>query len=120
MNEKKYISIDELSKLLKINKHVIRYWDSKFEGISTRLNNKKQRFFNQKNIKKIENLQKILYQNGKQNYSLDLADKIISKYSKKNLKKVPIDFSNQKKILSNGDINNLKTISTNLKKILNL
>tara|TARA_Y100000590_G_scaffold422236_1_gene526713 strand:+ start:404 stop:766 length:363 start_codon:yes stop_codon:yes gene_type:complete len=120
MNDKKYISIDDVSKLLKINKHVIRYWDSKFDGISTRLSNNKQRFFNQENIKKISNLQKILYQNGKQNYSLDLADKIVSKYSKK---EVPANYTNKhekKKQLSNENIENLKLISSNLKKILNL
>jgi len=78
MTDKKYISIDELSKLLNINKHVIRYWDSKFDGISTRLSNNKQRFFNSENIKKIKNLQSILYQDGKHNYSLDLAKKIIN------------------------------------------
>ena len=120
MNEKKYISIDEVSKLLKINKHVIRYWDSKFEGISTRLSNNKQRFFNPENIKKINNLKKILYQNGKQNYSLDLADKIISKNLKKDLSNENISILTKEKNFSNENIDSLKSISTNLKKILNL
>ena len=31
MNDKTYKSITEVSKLLKINKHVIRYWDSRFD-----------------------------------------------------------------------------------------
>ena len=34
MKDKKYKSISEVSELLKINKHVIRYWDTKFDGIS--------------------------------------------------------------------------------------
>tara|TARA_X000000368_G_C22984306_1_gene691407 strand:- start:732 stop:1094 length:363 start_codon:yes stop_codon:yes gene_type:complete len=120
MIEKKYISIDEVSKLLNINKHVIRYWDSKFDGISTRLNNKKQRFFNQDNINKIDKLQKTLYHNGKHNYSLDLANKIISKGSKKESKKNYFTVAEKKKSLRNIDIDNLKEISSKLKNIINL
>jgi len=115
MTDKKYISIDELSKLLNINKHVIRYWDSKFDGISTRLSNNKQRFFNSKNIKKIKNLQSILYQDGKHNYSLDLAKKIINS-GKNNL--------NHSTQINNNDffsinfIKKLEKISINLKKMI--
>ena len=79
MTEKLYKSIKEVSELLKINKHVIRYWDSKFDGISTRLSGNKRRFFNLDNVKKLQELKNILYQNGKHNYSLDLAKKIVSK-----------------------------------------
>ena len=51
MVDKNYKSISEVSLLLNINKHVIRYWDSKF-NISTRLNKNKQRFFDNENIKR--------------------------------------------------------------------
>ena len=44
MADKNYKNISEVSEQLKINKHVIRYWDSKFEGISTRLSDNKRRF----------------------------------------------------------------------------
>ena len=83
MHEKKYLSIDDVSKLLNINKHVIRYWDTKFKGLSIRLSSKKQRYFSQENIKKIRELKSILYDNGKQNNTLNLADKLISKDSAK-------------------------------------
>ena len=43
---KKYKTIKEVSNLLNINQHVIRYWDSKFEGLSFRFSEKKQRYFN--------------------------------------------------------------------------
>jgi len=79
MKEKKYRSITEVSELLDINSHVIRYWDSKFIGLSTRLNSSKQRFFNIGHIKKLKDLKLTLYTNGKHNYSLDLAKKIINK-----------------------------------------
>ena len=55
MKDKKYKSITEVSELLKINKHVIRYWDTKFDGISTRLSDNKRRFFSSENIKKLQN-----------------------------------------------------------------
>ena len=75
MNNKTYKSISEVSELLKIKKHVIRYWDSNFEGISTRLGNKKMRIFNLKNIQNLHELKNILYKDGKSCYSLELAKK---------------------------------------------
>ena len=114
MIDKKYKTIKEVSDLLNINQHVIRYWDSKFEGLSIRFSKKKQRYFNNEHIKKIQDLKNTLYQNGKHNYSLDLASKILDKnknfsqnVSKINLSKV-----------SKFDVIKLKKIRDNLNKIL--
>ena len=74
---KKYKTIKEVSNLLNINQHVIRYWDSQFNGVSTRLGYRKRRFFNQKNIKKLQTLKKLLHTNGKSHHSLEMARKII-------------------------------------------
>ena len=63
---------------------MIRYWDTKFDGISTRLSDNKRRFFSYENIKKLQDLKNILYQNGRHNYSFDLAKKIVSDKFKKN------------------------------------
>jgi DNA-binding transcriptional MerR regulator len=113
MKEKKYKSIAEVSDLLKINKHVIRYWDSKFDGISTRLSDNKRRFFNIENIKKLQELKNILYQNGRHNYSFDLAKKIVSDKSKKNEVSI-IDKTEKTKF----SIVKLQEISNNLKELL--
>ena len=113
MKDKKYISITEVSELLKINKHVIRYWDAKFEGISTRLSDNKRRFFNIDNIKKLQELKNILYQNGRHNYSFDLAKKIVSDKFKKN----EISFINQKGE-TKFNIVKLQEISNSLKELL--
>ena len=113
MNDKKYKSIAEVSDLLKINKHVIRYWDSKFDGISTRLSDNKRRFFNIENIKKLQELKNILYQNGRHNYSFDLAKKIVSDKYKKN----EISFV-KKRGGENINIVKLQEISNNLKELL--
>ena len=56
---KKYKTIKEVSNLLNINQHVIRYWDSKFEGLSIRFSSKKQRYFNNDHIKKLQDLKKL-------------------------------------------------------------
>ena len=89
MIEKQYKNIKEVSKLLNIKEHVIRYWDSidsktdkiRIQGLSTR-NRGGIRFFSKDNITRLEQLKAVLFENGKHNYSLDLANKILS--SKKN------------------------------------
>ena len=113
MSDKQYKSITEVSELLKINKHVIRYWDSKFEGISFRRGKKTRRFFNSENIKKLQELKNILYQNGRHNYSFDLAKKIVSDNSKKN--EVSINSKIEKAKFS---LVKLQEISNNLKELL--
>ena len=115
MKDKKYKSITEVSELLKINKHVIRYWDAKFDDISTRLSDNKRRFFNIENIKKLQELKNILYQNGRHNYSFDLAKKIVSDKTKKNEVSVVSKIGDTK-----FSIVRLKEISNNLKELLEL
>ena len=94
MIKKKYLNISEVSQMLQIEEHKIRYWDSKdpktnkyrIEGISTKSKGG-TRYFNRENIKKLEKLKSILYDGKNHNYSIKLADKIISsnlKYSNKN------------------------------------
>lgn len=115
MMVKKYKTISEVSNLLKLNTHVIRYWDSKFDGLSTRLGEKKQRFFNNDHIKKIKDLQANLYQNGKIKYPLDLAKQLSgnSNINQKNQNLLP---SKQSKEF---DINKLVIIKDNLVKLIN-
>ncbi len=86
MKTKRYLSIKEVSKLLDIKEHVIRYWDSidpstnklRIDGISTK-SRAGTRYFNKDNIAKIKNLKKILYNNGEQYNPLKLAKKLINK-----------------------------------------
>ena len=111
---KKYKTIKEVSNLLNINQHVIRYWDSKFDGLSIRFSKKKQRYFNNEHIKKIEDLKETLYQNGKHNYSLDLAKKIIN--NKKNNYDKKTDYLDTKK--KTLDVKKLMNIRDNLNKLL--
>ena len=89
MINRKYLNISEVSKLLQIEEHRIRYWDSidpktnklRIEGISTKSNGG-TRYFNKENIKKLKKLKSILYDGNKHNYAIKLADKILSSKSK--------------------------------------
>ena len=85
MINKKYLNISQVSKMLQIEEHKIRYWDSidpktnkyRIEGISTKSKGG-TRYFNKENIKKLEKLKNILYEGKNQNYSIKLAEKILS------------------------------------------
>ncbi len=85
MINKKYFNISEVSKMLQIEEHKIRYWDSidpktknyRIEGISTKSKGG-TRYFNKENIKKLEKLKNILYDGNNHNYSIKLAEKIMS------------------------------------------
>ena len=114
MKDKTYKTINEVSKLLNLNSHIIRYWDSKL-SISIQSKSKKKKFFNSCNIKQLKELKDTLYQNGKYNYSLALANTIINKSNRRS--------SNNQNTLSIIDkeniVNRLQKINNNLKKILN-
>ena len=113
MSEKKYKSISEVSQILNLKKHVIRYWDSKFDGLSVRLNSNKQRFFNNDNIGKLREIKNVLYKNGKHNYSLDLANTIANKKNN--------NLHEENKIISISSKNyiyELRQISQDLKRII--
>ena len=85
MINKKYLNISEVSKMLQIEEHKIRYWDSldpktkkyRVAGISTKSAGG-TRYFNKDNIKKLQKLKSILYDGNNQNYSIKLAEKILS------------------------------------------
>ena len=89
MINKKYLNISEVSKVVQIEEHTIRYWDSidprtnklRIDGISTKSKGG-TRYFNKENIKKLQKLKSILYDGNKHNYSIRLADKILSSNNK--------------------------------------
>lgn len=122
MGDKKYKSIREVSEILDLNMHIIRYWDSKFSGISTRLNNNTRRFFNNENIRLLKDLKSTLYSDGKQIYSLDLAKKIIENrnISPKHIKATTSNLEKTTSLSKDFNIDELKKISDNLKKLLNI
>ena len=84
MINKKYLNISEVSKMLQIEEHKIRYWDSidpktnkfRIDGISTKSKGG-TRYFNKENLNKLRNLKDLIYENAKYNPSLKLANKFL-------------------------------------------
>ena len=84
---KKYLNISEVSEMLQIEEHKIRYWDSvdpktnkfRVEGISTKSKGG-TRYFNSENIKKLKKLRTILYDGN--NHKIKLANKIVNSDNK--------------------------------------
>ena len=109
---KKYLSISQVSKVVGLEEHTIRYWDSvdpktkklRVEGISTK-SKLGTRYFNRENVNKLQKLKSLVYNNGEQNKILKLADKFI--HSKKNTEK----------IYNNINFNNNYDVSEKTKKI---
>lgn len=115
--KKTYYTISEVSKMLNIHEHTIRFWDSKLPDLSKRDNKGKTRFFNFKQIEKLSKLNDIL----KKNDSLKLAYEIISKNNFKN-PQLNLGDSSEKKNDSNLNqlkVNKIRTISNNLKGLIN-
>jgi DNA-binding transcriptional MerR regulator len=111
--KKTYYSISEVSKMLNIQEHTIRFWDSKLPDLSKRDNKGKTRFFNSKQIEKLSKINDIL----KKNDSISLAFEILSK----NNKNPSINITNLKgdSIKFRQNILKIKNISKNLKDLLN-
>ena len=115
--KKTYYSISEVSKMLNIHEHTIRFWDSRLPDLSKRHNKGKTRFFNFKQIEKISKLRDIL----KKNDSITLAYEILFKNNSKN-HQLSLGDSSEKKNDSNLNrlkINKIRTISNNLKSLIN-
>ena len=117
MINKKYLNISEVSKKLQIEEHKIRYWDSvdpktnkyRIEGISTKSKGG-TRYFNKENIKKLQKLKKILYEGDNQNYSIKLAEKILTSNIKPAIEKVTTNLNSQ-------NLNNVEKIEQILNKM---
>ena len=117
MISKKYLNISEVSKMLQIEEYKIRYWDSidpktnkyRVDGISTKSKGG-TRYFNKENIKKLEKLKSISYDGNNHNYSIKLADKILSS-------KNHVSYVKNNNYLNNQNLNNREKIQQILNKM---
>jgi DNA-binding transcriptional MerR regulator len=115
--KKTYYSISEVSKMLNIQEHTIRFWDSKLPDLSNRDAKGKTRFFNLKQIEKLSNLNNIL----KKRDSITLAYEILSKKNNINLSIINNNIDNLKadSLKYRQNIVKIKNISKKLKNLLN-
>ena len=110
--KKTYYSISEVSKMLNIHEHTIRFWNTKLPILSTRSEKGKTRFFNSKQIKMISNIHNLL----KSHDSLNLALQLVSISSKKQTKSN--DFLNHND-LNSDKITKIKNLTNNLRNLIN-
>ena len=115
--KKTYYSISEVSKMLNIQEHTIRFWDSKLPDLSKRDDKGRTRFFNLKQIEKLSKLRDILNKND----SITLANEILSKNNNKNssIKINNIDNLKGDSAKYKKNFGKIKNISKNLKNLLN-
>ena len=120
---KKYLNIREVSKLLEIKEHVIRYWDSidpktnklRVDGISTKSNGG-TRYFNRENIGKLRSIKNLLYENGSQSPSLAIANKILKDKSKS--QKITISSNQETPLITAEKIKKIGQILQNIRNII--
>jgi DNA-binding transcriptional MerR regulator len=115
--KKTYYSISEVSKMLNIHEHTIRFWDTKLPDLSKRDDKGKTRFFNLKHIEKLSKLNDLL----KKNDSITLAYEILSKKNNKSslIKTYNNDNLQDDSTKFQQNIVKIKNISKNLKNLLN-
>ena len=116
LSKKTYYSISEVSKIIGVQEHTIRFWDSKLPGISKQAEKGKTRFFSVQQINKLEKINNLL----KNNDSLSLAFEIASKNNSKN---TFLNSSNSLKLLTDSSnnlskSNKIEIIINNLKYLL--
>ena len=114
--KKTYYSISEVAKMLNIQEHTIRFWDSKIPDLSKRDTKGKTRFFNLKQIENLSKLNDIL----KKNDTITLAYEKLSKNNKDlsiNINR--IDDLKSDSVEFQQNIVKIKNISKKLKNLLN-
>ncbi len=70
--EKLYYSIGEVSELLSVEAHVLRYWESEFKVLSPKKNRAGRRIYRKSDIKMIERIKYLLKE---QKYTIEGARK---------------------------------------------
>ena len=59
---KLYYSIGEVSQLLKLDQHVLRYWETEFKALSPRKRKNGKRVYRENDIETIRLIKKLLYE----------------------------------------------------------
>jgi DNA-binding transcriptional MerR regulator len=76
--QKLYYSIGEVSELLKVKPHVLRYWETQFPVLKPRKNRAGNRTYRVRDIKLILAIQSLLYERG---FTIAGARKKLKEYS---------------------------------------
>lgn len=74
--EKAYFRIGEVSKILNVEPHVIRYWETEFSTVKPVRTKTAQRLYRKKDVQELVNIRDLLYF---QRFTIDGAKKQLSK-----------------------------------------
>ncbi|WP_457574334.1 MerR family transcriptional regulator [Desulfolithobacter sp.] len=73
--EKKYFRIGEVSKLVGVDPHVLRYWESEFKTIRPRRAKSRQRLYRRKDVETLLLIKTLLHEEG---YTIAGARKVLA------------------------------------------
>lgn len=72
--DKLYFKIGEVSKLARVETHVLRYWESEFEEIQPKRARSNQRLYRRVDVERILHIKRLLYEQG---FTISGAKKLI-------------------------------------------
>ncbi|MBM9513503.1 MerR family transcriptional regulator [Desulfogranum marinum] len=85
--DKKYFRIGEVSSLLGVDAHVLRYWEKEFKMVKPYRGKSKQRLYRRQDVQTLLNIRQLLHQEG---YTISGARKLLAKKSIKSSKEKKI------------------------------
>lgn len=106
--EKMYFRIGEVSKILNVKTHVIRYWETEFSTVKPVRTKTAQRLYRKKDVQELLNIMDLLYFQG---FTIDGAKKQLFKVRTSNEPKIGDD-DEQKLILIKRGLQQIKNIIT--------
>ncbi|MEI6610763.1 MAG: MerR family transcriptional regulator [Deltaproteobacteria bacterium] len=106
--EKTYFRIGEVSKILNVKAHVIRYWETEFSTVKPVRTKTAQRLYRKKDVQELLNIMDLLYFQG---FTIDGAKKQLFKVRTSNEPKNGDD-EEQKLILIKRGLQQIKNMIT--------
>lgn len=81
-------SIGEVAKELKVETHIIRFWEEKFPQIKPEIGDGKRRYYYNKQLKILKRIKKFLYEDG---YTISGLQKLLKQRKRDNYKEEDLD-----------------------------
>ncbi|MBU6339539.1 MAG: MerR family transcriptional regulator [Rickettsiales bacterium] len=95
-------SIGEVAKELKVETHIIRFWEEKFPQIKPEIGEGKRRYYYNKQLKILKRIKKFLYEDG---YTVSGLQKLLKQRKQDNYKEEDLDI-----IISSEENNDKATL----------
>lgn len=113
IDSKLYRSISEVSEMLGVKPHVLRYWETQFGSLRPRKNRAGNRVYRPEDLKVLFRIRELLYE---RRFTIEGARKKILEERKESPEQVELGFADADKKLILGEIkNDLRQILTKLR-----